>query len=194
MNFEHLDLRRYPLVNQAAMGAVLTGIIAGIGWISLQHFIELQDSQGRFQATLDLERQVADLQHQYQEANPEALEQDLRNVGRYLVGNFTQLTQWAESLQTKSRMLGLQTQYHIVKTEKTASPVEGVTMIPLKILVSAKGTKSGYQNFINFLKEIEKTGPRVDIQDITIIGDGEQATQLDIGLQVWMKATDSVEL
>lgn len=193
MNGGSFDLRN-QLVKQSAMGAVLVGILAGIGWVGLQHFFELQDSQSRFKATRNLEHEVARLQQQYRDANPESLESDLQTVDRRLLGNFTQLTQWAEALQEKGRTLGLQTQYHILKTEKTTSPVDGVTVIPLKFLAVQKDSPTGYLSFVRFLKEMDKTGPRVDIQEMTITGDGQQATQLDVGLLVWMKSTGSVEL
>ncbi len=134
------------------------------------------------------------LQHHYQETNPEELPASLREVEQALVGNFTQLTQWAQTLQERGKRLDLQFQYRILVDEKKISPIEGITLVPVEIELHPAGPDSGYQGFMNMLRELSQSSRRMDIRNITMSGDGHRANHLTIGLTVWMKTTDSVEL
>lgn len=177
-----------------AMGVILLIVLTAVGWMSLRHFLQLQDTQGQFRATLELEHQVAQLRQQYLQSDPLTLAEELQVVDQVLVPNFTQLTRWAQTLQDTSASLNLQTQYRILKTKPTTGPVENVRLIPMEIHLQSQTTQSGYQEFVQFLRELDQTGHRVDIHELTMTGDGQKATHLKIGLNVWMKATDSVEL
>ena len=181
-------------IRPLALGSLFLVILGGVGWMSLAHFMKLQDTQGQFQAVRELEKQVAQLQEQYRQTDPETVTTDLRTVEHVLVQDFTHLTQWAQTLQAKSASLRLHTQYRILNTEKTLAPVEGVTLVPMEIEVQPQGTQSGYRGFVELIRELSQGGSRVDIQELTITGDGQKATHLKIGLRVWMKTTNSVEL
>ncbi len=85
-------------------------------------------------------------------------------------------------------------QYRILKTRPTPAAVEGLTVIPMEIRVLPNGTHSAYRAYLQFLHTLEQSGPRIDIQEVTVTGNGQQATQLIVGLSVWMKTIDSVDL
>ena len=72
--------------------------------------------------------------------------------------------------------------------------IQGVTLVPLEIQVNPQGTQSAYRPYLQFIKALTRSGPKVDIRHVTITGDGQKATHLTIGLSVWMKTSDSVEL
>ncbi|MDR4495469.1 MAG: hypothetical protein R3B74_13865, partial [Nitrospirales bacterium] len=118
----------------------------------------------------------------------------LHDVEQVLVGNFTQLTQWAQTIQEKGKKWDLQFQYRILVDEKRVSPIEGITLVPMEIELHPNGPRSGYQDFMNVLRELSESTRRMDIQNITMSGDGQRANHIHIGLTVWMKTTDSVEL
>jgi len=177
-----------------AIGVILLIVLTAVGWMSLRHFLQLQDTQGRVKGTLELEHQVAQLRQQYLQSDPLTLAEELEAVDQVLVPNFTQLTQWAQTLQDTSASLNLQTQYRILNTGPSTALVENVRLIPMEIHVKPQTTQSGYQEFVQFLRELDHTDYRMDIHELTMNGDGQKATHLKIGLNVWMKATDSVEL
>ena len=193
-----MRMRLFPFTGELgkplAIGGILLIVLTVVGWMSLRHFLHLQDTQGQFKATLELEHRVAQLRQQYLQSDPLTLAEELEAVNQVLVPNFTQLTQWAQALQDTSASLNLQTQYRILNTEPTPAPVEDVRLIPMEIHVQPQTAQSGYQGFLKFLRELDQTNYRITIHELTMNGDGEKATHLKIGLNIWMKATDSVKL
>lgn len=193
-----MRMRFHPFTGELgkllAIGGILLIVLTALGWMSLRHFLQLQDTQGQFKATLELEHQVAQLRQQYLQSDPLTLAEELEAVDQVLVPNFTKLTQWAQTLQDTSASLNLQTEYRILNTEPTTAPVENVRLIPMEIHVQPQTTQSGYQEFIQFLQEMDQTHYRINIRELTMNGDGQKATHLKIGLNIWMKATESVEL
>ena len=178
------------------MGTVLLliGTLTIVGLVSIDKLLTMQTRQSQIQDTIGLERQVSQLRSHYFDANPATLDTDLQQAEKFLIQNFTHLAQWAQSLQDKGKQWNLLMQYRIVKTGHTSSPIQGVTLIPLEIQVNPQGTQSAYRPYLQFLKALTRSGPKVDIRNVTITGDGQKATLLTIGLSVWMKTNDSVEL
>lgn len=173
---------------------LLIGTLSIVGWVSLDKLFAIQKRQSLTQDAIGLEQQVSELRSQYLQARPEALDTHLQLAEQRLLHNFTHLAQWAQTLQTDGNQWNLLIQYRILSTERTTAPIQGVTLVPLEIQVNSQGNPNAYRSYLQFLKALTRSGPRVDIQNVTVMGDGQQATHLNIGLSVWMKISDSVEL
>ena len=184
------------LQNFKGIGLVclLIGTLSIVGWVSVDKLLIFQKGQSQIQDTIGLERQVLQLRSHYLQANPDALRTDLQLAEQRLIHNFTHLAEWAQGLQEESNQWNLLMQYRILNTDRTASPIEGVVLVPLEIQVHPQGTQSAYRPYLQFIKALTRSGPKVDIRNVTVMGDGQKATHLTIGLSVWMKAIDSVEL
>lgn len=173
---------------------LLIGSLTVIVWVGADKFLRFQDSQDQINTAIGLGLHVSQLRSQYLDANSESLEADLEQADKLLIQNFTHLAQWAQGLQQQGNQWNLQMHYRILKAQQTPAPVEGITVIPMEIQVSSRETRSAYRPYLQFLHMLEHTGPRVNIQEVTIIGDGQKATQLTVGLSLWMKEIDSVKL
>lgn len=173
---------------------LLIGTLAIVGLVSFDKLWTIQKRHLQIQDTIGLERQVSQLRSHYLQANPEALDTDLQEAERHLIQNLTELAQWAQRLQGEGKQWNLLIQYRILNRDRTASSIPGVVMVPLEIHVLPQGPQSAYRPCLQFIKTLTRSGPRVDIRNMTVIGDGQKATHLTIGLSVWMKAIDSVEL
>lgn len=182
--------------NLKGMGLVglLIGTLSIVGWVSIDKLMTIKKGRTQIQDVIGLERQVSQLRSSYHQANPDGLGTDLQQAEQLLISGFTHLAQWAQRLQEEGKEWNLLMQYRILNTDLTASPIEGVVLVPLEIQVHPQGTQSAYRPYLQFIKALTGSGPKVDIQNVTIIGDGEKATHLTIGLSVWMKTIDSVEL
>ncbi|GJL57569.1 MAG: hypothetical protein NPIRA03_04260 [Nitrospirales bacterium] len=192
-------LRRFEWPNpqqlkSTALVVLLIGTLSIVGWVSLDKLFTIQKRQSLTQDAIGLERQVSELRSQYLQARPDALDTHLQLAEQRLLHNFTHLAQWAQTLQTDGKQWNLLIQYRILNTERTTAPIQGVTLVPLEIQVNSQGHTNAYRSYLQFLKSLTRSGPRVDIQNVTVMGDGQQATHLTIGLSVWMKISDSVEL
>jgi len=163
-------------------------------WVSADQFLRIQDSKDHIQETIALGQEVAQLRSQYLEADPASLVADLEQADQLLIQNFPHLAQWAQELQQQGKQWDLNMQYRILKTQPTTATVEGITVIPMKITVIPDETPHAYSAYLQFLRTLEQSGPRIDIQEVTVTGDGKQATHLTVGLSVWMKKLDSVKL
>lgn len=173
---------------------LLVCCVTAIIWMSADNFLSIQDTKDQIQATIALEQEVSQLRSQYLEANPTSLVADLEYADQLLIQNFPHLAQWAQELQQQGKQWDLRMQYRIVKTQQAIAPVEGLTVIPMEFHVIPVEPPNAYRAYLQFLRTLEQSGPRIDIQEVTVTGDGKQATHLTVGLSVWMKALDSVEL
>ncbi len=183
-----------PDLKIIGMALLLMGSLVVIGWVSVNHFLAIQQSKNAYQSVRDLERQVSQLRRQYQDAHPESLQVDLTQADQRLIQDFTQLADWAQKVQTHGNQLALRTDYKILKEKQSASSLQGINLVPIELTVSPRNETSGYGSYLKFLKGLEESGIRMDLQEITMMGDGEKATQLTVGLSVWMKTQSSVEL
>ena len=183
-----------PDLKTIVLTLLLIGSLVVVGWISVDHFLIIQQSQDSYQTILDLERQVSQLRRQYQEAHPESLQADLTQADQRLIQDFTQLADWAQKIQEHGNQLALHTDYKILKEKQSASSLQGINRVPIEFIVSPRNEASGYGSYLKFLKALEQSRARIDLEEITMIGDGEKATQLTVGLSVWMKTQHSVEL
>jgi hypothetical protein len=163
-------------------------------WVSADKFLRIQDSKDQIQMTIALEQEVSQLRLQYLEANSASLVADLEYADQLLIQNFPHLAQWVQELQQQGKQWDLKMQYRILKTQQTITSVEGLTVIPMEFHVIPDETQHAYRAYLQFLRTLEQSGPRIDIQEVTVTGDGKQATHLTVGLSVWMKTRDSVEL
>lgn len=163
-------------------------------WVSADKFLRIQDSKDQMQATIALEQEVSQLRSQYLVANSASHVADLELADQLLIRSFPHLAQWAQELQQLVKRWDLKMQYRIVKTQQTIAPVEGLTVIPMEFHVIPDETRNTYRAYLQFLRTLEQSGPRINIQEVTVTGDGKQATHLTVGLSVWMKKPDSVEL
>ena len=173
---------------------MLAGSLIFVGWMSADKFVEVYTSQASAQTSMDLERDISQLRVQYQDAHPEALQADLEKAGQHLIQDFTHLAHWAQDLQEQGDRLDLQMHYRILKAEQSPSSIQGITIIPLELQISSRNDRSGYQAFLQFLQGLERSGPRITFQEVTVKGDGKKATHFTIGLSVWMRTHNSVEL
>ena len=173
---------------------MLAGSLIFVGWMSTDKFVGVYNSQASVQTVTDLEREISQLRVQYRDAHPEALPADLEQADQHLIQDFTHLAHWAQDLQEQGDRLDLQMHYRILKTEQPLSSIQGITMIPLELQISSRNDRSGYRAFLQFLQDLERSGPRITLQEVTVKGDGQKATHLTVGLSLWMKAIDSVEL
>lgn len=173
---------------------LLIGTLSIVGWVSVNKLFTIQERQSLTQDTIDLEQQVSELRFRYLQAHPDALNTDFQQAEQRLLHNFTHLAEWAQGLQADGKQWNLLMQFRIMNTDRTSSPIQGVTLVPLEIQVTPQGTHNAYRSYLQFMKALTRSGPRVDIQNVTVMGDGQQATHLTIGLSVWMKTNDSVEL
>ncbi|MDH4192655.1 MAG: hypothetical protein OEY80_01455 [Nitrospirota bacterium] len=190
----HIDLSNLQKLKGMGLVLLLMGTLAIVGWVSIDKLLTVQTRHSQIQDTIGLERQVSQLRSHYLQANPDALDTDLQQAEKFLIQNFTHLAQWAQGLQEEGKQWNLLMQYRIVNTDRTMSPIHGVALVPLEIQVHPQGTQSAYRPYLQFIKAITRSGPKVDIRNLTVMGDGQKATHLTIGLSVWMKASDSVEL
>jgi len=163
-------------------------------WVSADKFLRIQDSKDQIQMTIALEQEVSQLRSQYLEANSASLVADLEYADQLLIQNFPHLAQWVQELQQQGKQWDLKMQYRILKTQQTITSVEGLTVIAMEFHVIPDETQHAYRAYLQFLRTLEQSGPRIDIQEVTVTGDGKQATHLTVGLSVWMKTRDSVEL
>jgi Tfp pilus assembly protein PilN len=173
---------------------MLTGSLIFVGWISADKFVGVYNSQASVQTVMDLERDISQLRVQYRDTHPEALQADLEQADQHLIQDFTDLAHWAQDLQEQGDRLDLQMYYRILKTEQSPSSIQGITIIPLEFQISSRNDRSGYRAFLQFLQGLEGSGPRITFQEVTVTGDGKKAMQFTVGLSVWMKTHDSVEL
>lgn len=173
---------------------MLMGSLTIIGLICLDKFVDVYNSQASIQTIMDLEQEISQIGVRYREARPEALQTNLEQAGQHLIQDLTHLTQWAQTLQEQGERIALQMHYQILKTEPTPSAIPGITVIPLEFHLSSREAGGGYRGFLKFLQALEQSGPRIDIQEITVRGDGHKATHFTVGLTTWMKTHDSVEL
>lgn len=188
------ELLNSPRLKGMGLGCGLLGLLFLVGWVSVDKLLTIQKSQSQIQDSISLERQVSQLQSHYLEANPDTLVTDLQQAENILIQSYTHLALWAQGLQEESKQWNLLMQYRIVNTDQTASSIQGVTFLPLEIQVHPQGTQSAYRPYLQFIKALTRSGPKVDIRNVTVMGDGQKATHLTIGLSVWMKTSDSVEL
>jgi len=191
---QSIELPNQQKLQGICLGFLLVGILSIVGWVSVDKILAIQKRQSQIQDTIGLERQVSQLRSRYLQANPDALETDLQQAEQLLIQSFTHLAQWAQGLQEQGKQWNLLMQYRILNTDRTESPIEGVALVPLEIQVHPQGTRSAYRAYLQFVKALTRSGTKVDIQNLTVMGDGQKATHLTIGLLVWMKAIDSVEL
>ena len=177
-----------------AITIMLVGSLTFIGWISLHKFSEVSSSQASIHTVTNLEQEITQLDIQYQKAQPKALQTNLAKADQLLIQDFTHLAQWAQTLQEQGKRIALQMHYQILEPQPTSSPIQGITIIPLELHLSSSENGSGYRDFLQFLQVLEQSGPRIDIQEITVSGDGKKATHFTVGLTTWMKTHDSVKL
>ena len=191
---QSIGLPKIEKLKGMGVGFLLMGTLFIVGWVSVDKLLTIQKRQYQIQNTIGLERQVSQLRSHYLQANPDDLDTELQQAEQFLVQSFTHLTQWAQGLQEEGKQWDLLMQYRILNTDRTVSPIQGVALIPLEIQVRPQGTQSAYRPYLRFIKALTRSGPKVDIRNVTVMGDGQKATHLMIGLSVWMKAIDSVEL
>jgi len=173
---------------------MLAGSLIFVGWMSADKFVGVYNSQASVQTITNLEDDISQLRVQYRDAHPEALQTDLEQADQQLIQDFTHLAHWAQNLQEQGNQLDLQMHYRILKTEQSPSSIQGITIIPLELQMDSRNDQSGYRAFLQFLQGLERSGPRITFQEVTVKGDGKKATHFTVGLSVWMKTQDSVEL
>ena len=173
---------------------ILAGSLIFVGWMSAGKFVEVYTSQASIQTVTDLKREISRLRVQYRDTHPEALQADLKQADQHLIQDFTDLAHWAQDLQEQGDRLDLQMHYRILKAQLSPSSIQGVTIIPLELQISSRNDRNGYRTFLRFLQDLEQSGPRITFQEVTVKGDGKKATHFTIGLSVWMRTHDSVEL
>ena len=173
---------------------MLAGSLIFVGWMSANKFVGVYNSQASVQTITNLEDDISQLRVQYRDAHPEALQTDLEQADQQLIQDFTHLAHWAQNLQEQGNQLDLQMHYRILKTEQSPSSIQGITIIPLELQMDSRNDQSGYRAFLQFLQGLERSGPRITFQEVTVKGDGKKATHFTVGLSVWMKTQDSVEL
>ncbi len=173
---------------------MLGGSLSFVGWMSLAKFVEVNASQASLQTIQKLEQEISQLRVQYRDAHPEAHQAVLEQAEHRLLQDFTHLAQWAQELQEQGDRIALGMQYKILKAEQPPSAIEGTTIIPLELNIRSRNDRSGYRQFLQFLQVLEQSGPRINIQEVAVTGDGKKATQFTVGISVWMKTQDSVEL
>jgi hypothetical protein len=191
---QRIELPNLQNLKGMGLGFLLIGTLSIVGWVSVDKLLTIQKRQSQIQDTIGLERQVLQLRSHYHQANPDRLHTDLQQAEQRLIQSFTHLAEWAQGLQEESKHWNLLMQYRILNTDRTASPIEGVVLVPLEIQVHPHGTQSAYKPYLQFIKALTRSGPNLDIRNVTVMGDGQKATHLTIGLSVWMRAIDSVEL
>ncbi len=173
---------------------MLGGSLSFVGWMSLAKFMEVDTGQASLQTIVDLEQEISQLRVQYRDTHPEAHRAVLEQAEHRLLQDFTHLAQWAQELQEQGDRIALGMQYKILKAEQPPSAIEGITIIPLELNIRSRNDRSGYRQFLQFLQVLEQSGPRINIQEVAVTGDGKKATQFTVGISVWMKTQDSVEL
>ena len=173
---------------------LLAGSLIFVGWISTDKFVSVYSSQASIQTVTELKHQISQLRAQYRDAHPETLQATLEQADQQLIQDFTHLAHWAQDLQEQGDQLDLQMHYRILKTKQSPASIQGITIIPLELQISSRNTQSGYREFLQLLQGLEQSGPRITLQEVTVKGDGKKATHFTVGLSVWMKTHDSVEL
>ena len=182
------------LLKETVLSVLFLGTLGVVGWLTFGQILTLRENQSQFQAANNLEQQVERLRSNYLQAEPEKLKTELEMADELLIENFTHLTQWGHKLQEEASHWDLQTKFRILETEGTIAPIEGIILVPVEFQILPQGSDSAYHPFLQFVKRMTHSGPRVDIQEMTVLGNGHKATFLRIGLSVWMKATNSVKL
>ncbi len=173
---------------------MLAGSLTFVGWMSLDKFAEVSANQASIHTIIDLDQEISRLRIQYRQANPETHQSDFEQAERRLLQDFTQLAQWAQRLQEDGEQISLHMSYQIRKAEQTPSSIQGITIVPLKLHLRSQDDQGGYHSFLKFLQVLEQSGPRINIEEVAVNGDGKKATTFTVGLSTWMKTQDSVEL
>jgi hypothetical protein len=177
-----------------SMMILLIASLTFVGWISVSTFTEVYNSQASLHTIRELEHEISQLHVRYQDAHPETLEADLKQVENTVIQDFTHLAHWAQDLQEQGERLALRMQYRILKTERVPSSIKGISIVPIELQIRSQEDQSGYMPFLQFLKALDQSGPRIKIQEIIARGDGKKATHFTVGLSTWMKTQNSVEL
>ncbi len=177
-----------------SMMIMFVGSLTFVGWTSFDKFGEMYSRQGSMETIMDLEHEISQLRVQYRNAHPEDLQTEVEQAENHLLQDFTHLAQWAQDLQEQGDGIALQMHYQILKMQQTPSSIQGISIIPLELHIQPHNNRSGYRPFLQFLHILEQSGPRINIQEISVRGDGEKATNFTIGLSTWMKTQNSVEL
>ena len=191
---KNLVLSHMSFIRTFSTTFMLAGSLIFVGWISADKFVGVYNSQASVQTIMDLERDISQLRVQHRDAQPDVLQTDLEQANQHLIHDFTHLAHWAQDLQEQGDRLDLQMHYRILKTEQSPSSIQGITIIPLEFQISSRNDRSGYRAFLQFLQGLERSGPRITFQEVTVTGDGKKAMQFTVGLSVWMKTQDSIEL
>jgi hypothetical protein len=189
-----LVLSRLSDMKSLSTTIMLAGSLAFVGWMSVDKFVGVYNSQASAQTVTDLKRDISQLRVQYREAHPETLQAVLEQADQHLIQDFTHLARWAQGIQEQGERLDLQMHYRILKAQQSPSSIQGITTIPLELQISSRNDRGGYRAFLQFLQALERSGPRITLQEVTVKGDGKKATHFTVGLSVWMKTHDSVEL
>ena len=191
---KNLLLAHLPHMRTFSTTFMLAGSLIFVAWMSAEKFVGVYHSQASVQTIMDLEHAISQLRVQYRDAHPEALRADLEQADQYLIQDFTHLAHWTQDLQEQGDRLALQMHYRILKTEQSPSSIQGIRIIPLELQISSRNDRSGYRAFLQFLQGLERSGPRITLQEVTVRGDGKKATHLTVGLSVWMKTHNSAGL
>ncbi len=173
---------------------MLAGSLTFVGWMSLDKITEISAKQASMHTIFDLEQENSRLQIQYHQVNLETHQADLEQAEHRLLQDFAHLAQWAQKLQEEGEQIALHMNYQIRKAEQTPSSIQGITIVPLKLHLRSLNDQNGYRSFLKFLQVLEQSGPRINIKEVAVNGDGKKATTFTVGLSTWMKTQDSVEL
>ncbi len=173
---------------------LLAACLMFVGWMSLDKLRDMYDSQASMQTIMELQHEISQLRIQYRDAHPENLETKLEQAEPYVLKDFTHLAEWAQELQGQGEQVALHMNYRILKTQQSPASIEGITIVPVELQIHARDDRSGYRHFLTFLQALEQSGPRINIQEVTVRGDGKKAKHFTVGLSTWMKTQNSVEL
>ncbi len=188
--------QRAPFLNKKGLSTtmLLVACLTFVGWMSLDKLWELYDSQASMQTIRELQHEISRLRIQYRDAHPENLETNLEQAEHHVLKDFTHLAEWAQELQGQGKRVALHMNYRILKTQQSPASIEGITIVPVELQIHSQGNRSGYRQFLTFLQALEQSGPRINIQEVTVRGDGKKAKHFTVELSTWMKTQNSVEL
>ena len=131
----------------------------GDGAVSIFEFLNIQTQR---ESTENLEEGHCALTRSLSESKPWELTANLQAVDQMLL-KISEITQWAHAIQERDKE-HLQCDYRILRTDTSDSPLQGITLVPMKSSYNRKEPNGGYQGFLHILRELTQSPHRLDIQ------------------------------
>ncbi len=113
-----------------------------------------------------------------------------------LLGSYESLSAWLESINQRSRSIGINMRYTIGELKPADEKIPGVSIVPVEMTFSffpnqGRRNTDGYLIFMGFLKDIMEQDLVLDLMKINIFGDGSMAHEMKVVVDTWVNFGES---